>query len=637
MFLGALEQGAKITRRKRTFAPNALDETVLHLLGDHRVLTTSQLIAATSSPERTVDHRLSRLQGAGLVARTRPYRDRGSAPYHWWLAPAGLRLVGRDTTTRPASQPNPLFLAHTTAVAGLWLALREAPALELVGWEREEAAWEEWASLGRPNRISPDATATFSLAVDDTPAQAAAFVEVDLATMAQDRLQAKVTRYRRYTSDGAWEGRHPHCPVLLLLTTSPARAERFLAALARRRQREEASAQFLIADEQPHEELVVAGAGLVHDPARAVAEAVWRTAPNAAPVSLVDLLASAVRVHRRRSAWEATIAAQVAERAPHDAAYALRTSAERAGQHVGDGRAAEALTVAMAGLAGLPLSEQERWVEDHAEVVLAVWEWWSAQPAWHSRYQPAEPAPAPVVEQLLGLHEELWVEQAEEVLGAEEAVAMGDPRLVPLAGRLMGGHLIAPRDLERIADLPLDGASAQAEALGDYPTRRAAAVAAKRQALPWRERRATTRRLWPPPTMTSTSSPAPAVGFLGLTDPASTATVRSAWASWCPTPSGQRSPARRRPWRRSLGCFEGTLTAKVGPRHPVPGGGREPGEPSRPAARSRGALRPRPPGTPPFEAPEAGSIPVRSPTPPARFKPACNRSPTPAARKGGGR
>ena len=31
----------------------------------------------------------------------------------------------------------------------------------------------------------------------------------------------------------------------------------------------------------------------------------------------------------------------------------------------------------------------------------------------------------------------------------------------------------------------------QAEALGDYPTRRAAAVAAKRQALPWRERRAT--------------------------------------------------------------------------------------------------------------------------------------------------
>ncbi len=183
----------------------------------------------------------------------------------------------------------------------------------------------------------------------------------------------------------------------------------------------------------------------MHDPARAVAEAVWRTAPDAAPVSLVDLLANAVSVHRRRSAWETTIAAQAAERAPHDAAYALRTSAERAGQHVGDGRAAEALTVAMDRLGALRVSEQERWVKHHAQVVLAVWEWWSAQPAWHSRYQPAEPPPAPVVEQLLRLHEELWVEQANELLGAQEAIAMGDPRLVPLAGQLMGGDPIAPR------------------------------------------------------------------------------------------------------------------------------------------------------------------------------------------------
>ena len=121
----------------------ALDQSLLDLLAEHRVLTTPQLVVACCSPERTVDYRLSRLLDAGLVARTRPYKDRGSAPFHWWLSAKGMKRLGRETTSRPPSEPNPLFLAHTTAVAGLWLGVKSLPWLRLVSWLREEVAREE--------------------------------------------------------------------------------------------------------------------------------------------------------------------------------------------------------------------------------------------------------------------------------------------------------------------------------------------------------------------------------------------------------------------------------------------------------------------------------------------------------------
>lgn len=66
--------------------------------------------------------------------------------------------------------------------------------------------------------------------------EVSAFVEVDLSTMTQDRLRAKViTRYRKYAEAGGWKGRHPYCPVLLFVTTSEQRATRFLAGIAPRR------------------------------------------------------------------------------------------------------------------------------------------------------------------------------------------------------------------------------------------------------------------------------------------------------------------------------------------------------------------------------------------------------------------
>lgn len=109
----------------------------MDLLAVHRVMTTTQLIAVTDRAERTVCYRLSRLLDQRLVAYARPYRDAGSAPRHWWLTPAGARLATIDAAGMTAA-PNPLFLAHTVAAAGLWGALRAQA--DLVEWRREEAA-----------------------------------------------------------------------------------------------------------------------------------------------------------------------------------------------------------------------------------------------------------------------------------------------------------------------------------------------------------------------------------------------------------------------------------------------------------------------------------------------------------------
>jgi len=57
-------------RSARVLLPS--DERLLGLLGEHGVLTTSQLVRLTGFPERTVQHRLGRLEAAVRGARSGP-------------------------------------------------------------------------------------------------------------------------------------------------------------------------------------------------------------------------------------------------------------------------------------------------------------------------------------------------------------------------------------------------------------------------------------------------------------------------------------------------------------------------------------------------------------------------------------
>ena len=96
-----------------------IDHDILALLHAHRVLTTPQLIALVCRPERTVDYRLARLRSRSLVERARPYAASGSAPFYWWLTRAGAHLVEGTSPAPGKGTPNPLFLRHTAAIAGL--------------------------------------------------------------------------------------------------------------------------------------------------------------------------------------------------------------------------------------------------------------------------------------------------------------------------------------------------------------------------------------------------------------------------------------------------------------------------------------------------------------------------------------
>jgi hypothetical protein len=131
------------------------------------------------------------------------------------------------------SRPNPIFLAHAAALTELYVTLEtEADQIGLsVQWYRREGeARELFDSAGKERALAPDAMV---ILVDAQDRQFGAFVEIDLGTMSHTRLRAKAELYAAYAASDAWQGRHLFLPALLFLTTTDARAAKFLRALAR--------------------------------------------------------------------------------------------------------------------------------------------------------------------------------------------------------------------------------------------------------------------------------------------------------------------------------------------------------------------------------------------------------------------
>ncbi|MFY1673192.1 replication-relaxation family protein [Plantactinospora sp. WMMB334] len=291
----------------RLRASGGPSEALLLILNEHRVMTTDQLARATSTPARTVLYRLEQLRTAGLVGYDRPGRQTGSAPHHWWLRPAGARLI---TGTAPGDgrRPSAMFSAHAATITEVWLALRDhgpTAGLTMTGWATDRAGWQQWEGAtsawgsSTTKRLTPDAVYQAVL-TDGRPT--AAFIEIDLASMTQTQLKAKLDRYRAYARDEAWRDRFPHCPPLLLLTTTAHRAVTFTRTTARYAAGERIPAHYrrLVNDFDligEHGRLVIAATGLVRAPARAVTEYVWTlTDPEAAETTLTAILTERVTV-----------------------------------------------------------------------------------------------------------------------------------------------------------------------------------------------------------------------------------------------------------------------------------------------------------------------------------------------------
>jgi hypothetical protein len=262
-----------------------LDHRILSLLSSLRVLTLTQLASLSpETPPRTLRYRTARLAKHGFLGRTRPYRERGSAPHHLWPTRKGEAITNGEPSPRGGErrEPNPLFLAHAAGLSELYVALRtELPeGTRLVLFNREAEARESFTTYAREERaIAPDAC--IGIAEADRR-KLYGFVELDLGTMSHRQLKAKAAGYGEYVRLEAWRERNPFCPALLFITTSEKRARSFLAAA----DREIDSARML-----------VACVGLARDLRRCIAAPECMVGDGEQRVDLLGILRAARRPH----------------------------------------------------------------------------------------------------------------------------------------------------------------------------------------------------------------------------------------------------------------------------------------------------------------------------------------------------
>lgn len=238
-------------------------------------------------------YRTRRLGQLGLVGRSRPYRERGSAPHHLWPTRSADALVTGAPRARRGErhEPNPLFLAHAATISELYVTLAIAPAAGtmLDGFDREQQARESFRDLvGRERAVAPDATITLR---DDRGRELVGIVELDLGTMSRTRLRTKARGYADYHRTGAWRERHPFCPALLFLTTGSERADAFGRLLAKE-----------LADRASDDPFVAATCANLTNLARAAGLPVWHRFGDEEPTDLVTVLAAARAPHDQRRA-----------------------------------------------------------------------------------------------------------------------------------------------------------------------------------------------------------------------------------------------------------------------------------------------------------------------------------------------
>ena len=180
------------------------------------MLTQTQLASINpETPARTLRYRCARLAREGLAGRSRPYRERGSAPHHLWPTRKGEAIVTGGPPPRGGErrEPNPLFLAHAAGLSEVYVALATTlpDDVTLTRFEREADAREPFATWAtrKKRAIAPDA---FVEIADADGGSLLAFVELDMGTMSHRRLKQKASGYAEYAKAEALARAPPILP-----------------------------------------------------------------------------------------------------------------------------------------------------------------------------------------------------------------------------------------------------------------------------------------------------------------------------------------------------------------------------------------------------------------------------------------
>lgn len=305
----------RLSRRDALATLTVLDRRLLTLLSEQRVLTQTQLERLLAdTPARTLRYRTERLTRLGLLGRSRPYRDKGSAPFHYWSTRASDAFVRGEPVPRGGerAEPNPQFLHHAERLSELYVLFTvQAPTvgLHLQEFKREGAGREPFRADGRERALAPDALIHLR---DDTGRGLLGFVELDLGTMSHARLRTKATGYAAYATQAAWTEKHAFCPCLLFLTTTEARAISFLKTLTSLLQRQGGGSYYGLR-RGSLDWFAAAACAHARDPERALSEGCWDDLALAGGgLTLTDCL------NKARAAYDTMRAKEEAEQLARD-------------------------------------------------------------------------------------------------------------------------------------------------------------------------------------------------------------------------------------------------------------------------------------------------------------------------------
>jgi hypothetical protein len=178
----------------------ARDRTLLAVLADHQVLTTSQVCELAFSSLKVAQRRLLQLHSMRLVDRFRWHLAVGSQAWHYTLGPTGAALSAASRGTEPPSPAqlrrrqlqlaaNPR-LSHLLGVNGIFTALtghaNRNPDCTLDAWWSERQCAHHYGQL-----VRPDGYGTWT----QQGRRIEFFVEYDTGTEPLSRLVAKLGGY----------------------------------------------------------------------------------------------------------------------------------------------------------------------------------------------------------------------------------------------------------------------------------------------------------------------------------------------------------------------------------------------------------------------------------------------------------
>lgn len=216
------------------------DLAVIRSVQQHRFLMTRHI------EELHFSHHSTGEAGARVCRRvlTRLTKDRllnrlrrrvggvraGSASFVYALGPIGRRLI--DTKRRRSTEPSPLFLDHTLAIADAHLALVRADRdarLELLDIEIEPTSWRGFIGVhGAREAVKPDLFASTAVgAYEDCW-----FMEIDRGTQSPAAITRKCRSYSSYWRTGFEQERRGVFPLVLLVAPDDVRAKRLVGVIS---------------------------------------------------------------------------------------------------------------------------------------------------------------------------------------------------------------------------------------------------------------------------------------------------------------------------------------------------------------------------------------------------------------------